>query len=118
TRAQRAVRWPPKDGQPTPAWPTTHGAPPTVSRPPMDGRPAQTRARVLSRSNDMTMTCAPRDMKGLTFDMSGGTKWPKAALGRPLDGGVRRRHVAQLAWQQRGAQAFSATFHTPPLPAA
>ena len=28
-------------------------------------------------------------MKGLTFDMSGGTKWAKPALGRPLDGGVR-----------------------------
>src|SRR5213592_3652109 len=25
----------------------------------------------------------------LTFDMSGGTKWAKPALGRPLDGGVR-----------------------------
>src|SRR5437867_1479803 len=29
---------------------------------------------------------------GLTFDMSGGTKAAKPALGRPLDGGVRRRH--------------------------
>src|SRR5213594_3128451 len=27
-------------------------------------------------------------LRGITFDMSGGTKWAKPALGRPLDGGV------------------------------
>src|SRR5881397_4338214 len=36
------------------------------------------------------------DMRALTFDMSGGTKWAKPALGRPLDGGVRC-HVASAS---------------------
>ena len=33
--------------------------------------------------------------RGLTFDMSGGAKGAKRPLGRPLDGGVRRRHRVQ-----------------------
>src|SRR5664279_923338 len=30
---------------------------------------------------------------GLTFDMSGDRRQAKLAVGRPLDGGVRRRHI-------------------------
>ena len=44
-----------------------------------DGRPVVT----------VTACSEARTRSALTFDMSGGTKWAKPALGRPLDGGVR-----------------------------
>src|SRR2546422_6887222 len=48
-----------------------------------------------------------RFLWGLTFDMSGGTKWAKPALGRPLDGGVSAHAPPTMTSAERCAKTHA-----------
>ena len=132
------VSGPPKDGQPATAKALEPSSAPLVSRPPKDGRPGMTirawsgneqrrPAHNATRSGAPGQECEPRATTvgrrpsvrrerpssycgDLTFDMSGGAKRAKLALGCPLDGGVRRHARLQAISRRRCLNRLGSTF--------